>query len=341
MRAPARLGLYGLTLVTVFAVAFATAGAVVPDGVVQSWSEQTDDHAGDHAGGNDMGTAHQGSATTDTGLSLAADGYRLTGVTAPLTVGEEQELALTIEGPNGQPVSDFDVSHEKELHLIVVRTDGAGFRHVHPQRDDQGQWSIPWQWSQAGSHRVYAEFVPTATGEDITLSTVVQVSGNFTPQLADKTSKTARTDGYEVEIEGDLAAGASSTLTVRVGRDGEPVTTLEPYLGSYGHLVALREGDLAYLHVHPHGEEPEPGKTSGPEVAFEVSAPTPGRYLLYLDFQVAGEVHTAPFVLDTVTNHNARSGDEGPTTDEAPTTTDTGSEDGTGHEDGDDHDHDG
>jgi hypothetical protein len=28
-------------------------------------------------------------------------------------------------------------------------------------------------------------------------------------------------------------------------------------------------------------------------------APTPGRYLLYLDFKVGGEVRTAEFVLDT------------------------------------------
>ena len=93
-------------------------------------------------------------------------------------------------------------------------------------------------------------------------------------------------------------------LTVRLTRDGLPVTLLEPYLGAYGHLVALREGDLAYLHVHPHGEEPETGQTSGPEVAFEVTAPTPGRYLLYLDFQVDGQVHTAPFVLDTGAHHD-------------------------------------
>lgn len=50
MRTPARLGLYGLALVAVFAVAFATAGSVVPDGVVQSWSEQAGDHAVGHAG---------------------------------------------------------------------------------------------------------------------------------------------------------------------------------------------------------------------------------------------------------------------------------------------------
>ena len=43
-------------------------------------------------------------------------------------------------------------------------------------------------------------------------------------------------------------------LKLRVTRDGRPVTDLQPYLGAYGHLVALRGGDLAYLHVHPDGE---------------------------------------------------------------------------------------
>ena len=36
-----------------------------------------------------------------------------------------------------------------------------------------------------------------------------------------------------------------------MSRDGRPVTDLQPYLGAFGHLVALRSGDLAYLHVHP------------------------------------------------------------------------------------------
>jgi hypothetical protein len=39
--------------------------------------------------------------------------------------------------------------------------------------------------------------------------------------------------------------------------------------------------------------------TSGPDVEFMTEAPTPGRYLLYLDFKVDGEVRTARFVLDT------------------------------------------
>ena len=79
-----------------------------------------------------------------------------------------------------------------------------------------------------------------------------------------------------------------TTIQGSVTRDGEPVTVLEPYLGAFGHLVALRDGDLAYLHVHAEGADPEAGQTTGPDIAFAAEAPTAGRYLLYLDFQVDG-----------------------------------------------------
>ena len=42
---------------------------------------------------------------------------------------------------------------------------------------------------------------------------------------------------------------ANVALYVAVSDGSEPVTDLEPYLGAHGHLVVLREGDLAYLHV--------------------------------------------------------------------------------------------
>ena len=105
------------------------------------------------------------------------------------------------------------------------------------------------------------------------------------------------------------------------------VALVEPYLGAFGHLVALRDGDLAYLHVHPHGDAPTAGQTSEPDIVFEAIAPTPGRYLLFLDFQVDGQVHTAPLVLDTAGTGEggSMSTDDGPDEDE--------------HEDGEDHEH--
>ena len=99
-------------------------------------------------------------------------------------------------------------------------------------------------------------------------------------------------------LRGGLAAGRSSRLTFTVTRNGRPVTDLRPYLGAYGHLVALRQGDLAYLHVHPDGE-PGDGKTKpGPAVTFHAEAPSAGTYRLYLDFQHGSRAHTAEFTVE-------------------------------------------
>ena len=57
--------------------------------------------------------------------------------------------------------------------------------------------------------------------------------------------------GYDVRLDAGAARpGEEADLRFTITRDGEPVRT-EPYLGAGGHLVALRDGDLAFLHVHP------------------------------------------------------------------------------------------
>jgi hypothetical protein len=102
----------------------------------------------------------------------------------------------------------------------------------------------------------------------------------------------ATVDSYTVKVDGDVTAGRTSRLTLSVAKDGAPVTDLQPYLGSYGHLVALRAGDLGYLHVHP-----QESATAGPEVTFDVEVPTAGAYRLFLDFQHGGVVRTAQFTV--------------------------------------------
>lgn len=296
MNAAGRLGLYAAGAGVAFAAAFAISAAVVPDAVAASWNhgENMNGHDG-HSAVADTASAPAAPA----GVSLAGQGYVLAPVTAPASAGEEGELAFRILGPDGEAVTGFATAHEKQLHLIVVRTDGAQFRHVHPHLDAAtGTWSLPWTWDEAGAYRVYADFTPAgADAAGVTLSRLVHVGGAYSP-VELPVSRTAHVDGFTVELSGDVPAGATGDLTVTVTRDGQPVTTLEPYLGAFGHLVALREGDLAYLHVHAEGDEPEAGETSGPEVEFMIEAPTAGRYLLYLDFRVDGVVHTAAFVLE-------------------------------------------
>ena len=62
--------------------------------------------------------------------------------------------------------------------------------------------------------------------------------------------------------------------------------------------MALREGDLAYLHVHPE----ESG--AGPEIPFVAEVPSDGRYRLFLDVRHDGVVRTAAFTLEAGDDHD-------------------------------------
>lgn len=297
MKAPVRLAAYSAGLVVAFGGAFGLAGVAIPDSVVAAWTQSSE--SGSHGDGHGDSGEQEAADHAMNGVSASADGYVLSPVAAPSATGDAGMLSFQILGEDGQPVTEYTTAHEKDLHLIVVRTDGAQFRHVHPVMGEAtSTWSVPWTWDEAGTYRAYADFTPARQdAEGVTLTRTVEVAGDYTPVDAEAT-RTDEVDDYTVTLDGDLTAGTTSDLTVTVKRDGEPVTTLEPYLGAFGHLVALREGDLAYLHVHPAGDEPASGDAGGPEVGFGAEVPTAGRYLLYLDFQVDGQVRTAQFVVD-------------------------------------------
>ncbi|MGA4841169.1 hypothetical protein [Streptomyces sp. G45] len=233
------------------------------------------------------------------GLALSAQGYALDLRTPRATAGERTDLRLRItREATGRAVTAYDEDHGKELHLIVASRDLTTYRHLHPTRAADGTWSVPATLPKAGDYRVFADFKPRGAKEKLTLGADLAVTGRYSPAALPRPAATAAAPGgYEVRLDGALKPGQPSTLTLRVSRDGKPVKDLQPYLGAYGHLVALRSGDLAYLHVHPNGEPGDGTTKPGPAVSFTATAPSTGSYRLFLDFQHEGKVRTAAFTL--------------------------------------------
>lgn len=226
------------------------------------------------------------------GLSVSQDGYAIVPERTRFAAGRPATLRFTVTDRRGQPVRDgYEVEAERELHLIVVRRDATGFQHLHPRRDPSGVWSVPLTLPDAGSYRMLADF--TIAGDRRTLGVDLDVPGPFAPASPAAPSDTAAVDGLDVRLTGGpLRAGEHAAMDFRVTRDGRPVAGLQPYLGAKGHLVALREGDLGYLHVHPD-EDDAPGT-----IPFMAEFPSPGRYRLFLQFQTGGTVHTAPLTVE-------------------------------------------
>jgi len=300
---PTRITVFVLGLAVVFAAAIGIGNAVGPvagEPVAHDAGHASDDHGG------------EATPTTDIpgGLMVSQNGYALRLADDTARPGSDVQVAFTIEGPDGRPVTAYDVEHEKRLHLIAVRRDFSGFQHVHPELDADGVWSTGLDLTP-GEWRLFADFTPSGA-EGLTLGTDVAVSGDYRPDPASDEVRTARVDGYTVELEGDLTAGEDARLTLNVSRNGRPVTDLDPYLGAYGHLVALREGDLAYLHVHPDGTPGDGSTEPGPDVVFYAAVPSDGGYRLYLDFKHDGVVRTASFAVSAgeETSHGGeRNGD--------------------------------
>ncbi|MEU6072914.1 hypothetical protein [Micromonospora sp. NPDC047074] len=290
MNTATKLSGFALGIAAVFGATYGVgrvAGPVTPP------AETRHDPSGDHGatGEGDHGGEQGGAAHLPGGLLVSDRGYTLRPVDAAAG-----QFAFQVTGPDGRAVTAYDVAHDKRMHLIVARRDLSGFRHVHPEMGADGTWRVDSPLGGPGVWRAFADFTPTG-GEALTLGVDVTVPGALTgrPLPAPATSTTV--DGYTVTLAGTPQPGRTADLTLTVSRDGAPVTDLEPYLGAYGHLVALRQGDLAYLHVHPHGEPGDGSTRPGPDVSFSAEMPSAGAYRLYLDFKHGGVVRTAEFTV--------------------------------------------
>ena len=308
MNTPVRVAAFGAGLVVAFSGAFGLgrlADIGLPSQDVPAHSREVGTGEGDAsassghgpstgpgtAGHGDGAEAGQAAADLPGGLQVAQDGYRLV-LDHPVANPGSGTLSFRIVGAHGRPLTSYTRTHDKDLHLVVVRRDLAAFRHVHPQLGADGTWSVPFS-PTPGSWRVFADFDPAGAVGPLTLGADLLVPGDFTPTTLPAPAPTAEVDGYTVTLDGTLTPGRDSTLTLSVSRAGRPVTDLQPYLAAYGHLVALRQGDLAYLHVHPDGEPGDGHTTAGPVVVFHTTPPSAGTYRLYLDFQHEGVVRTA------------------------------------------------
>ncbi|MFJ8110782.1 hypothetical protein [Streptomyces sp. NPDC096132] len=287
------IGAFTATLAVVFGAAYGI-GAAFGSGSPPSRPAA---HGEAHAETTNPATAEP-VRLTPAGLQVSESGYTLDLETRSLSAGRPGTLRLTVRDAHGDPVTAYETEHTKQLHLIVASRDLTAYRHLHPTRDPDGTWSTPVDLPAAGSYRVFADFRPAGAQEGLTLGSDLTVTGRYEATAPPPPSATTTVDGYTVTLGGSLEAGAESDLTFTVERDGRPVTALQPYLGAYGHLVALRSGDLAYLHVHPH-DEAEDGRTSGPDVSFAATTPSAGTYRLFLDFKAGDTVHTAAFTVRT------------------------------------------
>jgi len=283
---PRQLATFAAVLAVLFAGGALAGLLIAPAASSGDADHAARDHGAEPAHQEDAGMSkvHGDARAAVDGLAVTDGGLRLELATPELRRTREQTLAFRIVDRHGEAVRDFDVTHERRMHLIVARRDLTGFQHLHPELAADGTWSARTTLPEPGSYRVFADF--SHAGEAQTLAADLRVDGAADLVPLPAPADTAVSDGgYDVRLDASGAtAGDESELRFAISRDGRPVAT-EPYLGAGGHLVALREGDMAFLHVHPEDDG----------IGFAATFPSAGRYRLFLQFKHEGRVHTVAF----------------------------------------------
>lgn len=272
----ARLVTFALILAGLFATAYAL-GERLPG---HEHSETSGDDHSAHSGMDMSATMHPASAT---------DGmYELEQVG---TDGLTHRFRIV---HHGGAVLDYELAHGAVLHVVYVRSDLSDFHHVHPDIGDDGTFAV--ELPARGPWHIAFECTPSMNdGAAIVVSADIadpEVTVDTTPLPAAATESRTPTAGGD-EIVATLTIDPSGLRFLITRADGRPVDGLEPYLGQSAHLVALRQSDLAYAHLHPTSA------IGDPVITFEGELPTGATYRAFLQFGWAGEVLTLPFTIET------------------------------------------
>lgn len=198
---------------------------------------------------------------------------------------------------DGKPIEQYDINHEKLLHLIIISKDLSYFNHVHPEYVGNGTFEIANVFPAGGEYRFIADFKPTG-GDSMSKLYWANIEGEMhAPRpIVPETEWVDAANGKLVELAIDELGAKEDTVLNFAVRDeltGDPVTDLETYLGAIGHVVILSEDGERYVHVHA-----EEDQGSGPKAEFETEFPKEGIYKIWGQFQHNGEVFTVSYVVD-------------------------------------------
>ena len=218
--------------------------------------------------------------------------YRLEVTQSPQGARPGQRVTFVIrvlDPVSGQPVHHFELVHEKLMHLFVVSENLEFFAHEHPDPQPDGSFRQSLQLPLGGMYRMLADFYPSGSVPQLLPKTIFVVGksapAELVPSFAPAKSQNL-TAALALEPAQPLAG-----LTTRMFFTVDPAAGLEPYLGAWGHLLAVSDDLVDFLHLHPFLAD------GGPVIQFNVIFPRPRLYRLWVQFQRHGVVNTGVFTV--------------------------------------------
>ena len=234
--------------------------------------------------------------------------------------GEPVELNFVVKTGANEILKDFEIVHEKLIHLIIVSEDLKEFYHVHPEQRADGSFNISFTFPNGGYYRLYADLTPKGYSQIVKDFTQIVVGAERAKEQLKTDEKFEKTvDGLRVVMNPDAALenGKELMLNFQVfdAATNEPVTDLEKYLGEYAHFVIISEDLRDFVHAHPvsrdnvksgehqHSSDSKDdakliNKDAESIVSAHVIFPNAAKYKIWAQFQRNGKIVNVPFVVE-------------------------------------------
>lgn len=234
------------------------------------------------------------------------------GITAPENIQPNTDVTISFDvydAASGNKVSWFKSLYTKPMHLIIVDDSLSYFNHIHPTQVGT-KMQITTSFPHPGVYHLYIDFQPLG-GIEQQIGFTLPV-GNpekvITATQKPNTNFTKKVGNYVVSLnqepfQADLLDHGQQLLTFTVtDSNGKGVTTLKPYLASFGHLVMVNQKTYEYLHVHPTNlVAPKQNETSGPTVEFMplglYNTIKPGIYRIFAQFNPDNNLIMADYTI--------------------------------------------
>ena len=219
---------------------------------------------------------------------------------------------IVTEQKLGEPIKQFDIIHDKLMHLIIVnKEDLSHFAHIHPKLDKEtGIFHMVHTFAKAGKYKMWIDVKPKDGMQQILTAFAFNVEGQPIHSPAkiahEKTSLKnvdAQGQSYQISLNCEpeqLVAGRDIKMTFDIkDANGKPIRNLEPLMAAGGHCVIIDADGQEFLHVHPAEEVHDVVSwRGGPSVSFLANFPKRGLYRAWGQFQHEGRLLTADFTFE-------------------------------------------
>jgi hypothetical protein len=205
---------------------------------------------------------------------------------------ENTRLTFALTDPRTrQPVRRFEIVHEQFYHAFVVSDDLSFFLHAHPVRQSDEDFHLDVRFPKPGMYRVLSDFYPVGGTPQLIPSTVIVPGGRNSERAAmqpDLSPKQTENANVKLKLVSQVTAGARTSMRFTLS----PNDGLEPYLGTWGHMLAASADLIDMMHSHPFSVT---DTRSTKELEFDMAFPRPGIYRVWLQFKRLGVVNTVAF----------------------------------------------